>query len=184
MDIRQAGVHELPQIERLYERAIEAMRGTPYDILWEMGVHPTSERLRAAAEARQLLVAIDGGDGSGSPRVLGALILDGNQAAGYRDIPWRVAAASGRVCVVHLLAVDPDARRCGVGCALMKAAVQAARSQGAEAIRLDVFDNNRPAYDLYRACGFSDLGVYTLDVGNGFTHAANLMELDLRGDAR
>lgn len=182
MLVRAATEHELPAIERLYERTIAAMRGTPYDICWEMGVHPTSERLRNAARAGNLLVAVEG-DGGVAP-VLGALILDDNQAAGYRDIPWGIDAVPERVCVIHLLAVDPDVRGRGVGRALMAGAFDAARAQEAEAVRLDVFDNNRSAYNLYNTCGFVDLGVYTLDVGDGFTHAANLMEYDLRGEAR
>ena len=157
------------------------MHGMPYDILWEMGVHPTRERLRDAARGGSLLVAAEA-DGEAS--ICGALILDGNQAAGYRDIPWGIAAAPERVRVIHLLAVDSDMRGRGAGRALMAGAIDAARTQGAETIRLDVFDNNKPAYNLYKACGFADRGLYTLDVGDGFTHAANLMELDLRGDAR
>ena len=182
MEIRQARAQELPAIERLYERVIDAMRGTPYDICWEMGVHPTSARLRDAVHAGDLLVAVEAGGGVAS--MLGALILDGNQAAGYRDIPWGVSAVPERVRVIHLLAVDPGARGRGVGRALMAGAIDAARTQSARAVRLDVFDNNKPAYDLYEGCGFVDLGVYTLDVGDGFTHAANLMEFDLCGGVR
>lgn len=181
MLVRAATECELPVIERLYERVIAAMRGTPYDILWEMGVHPTHERLLDAARTGSLLVAVEAG---GEASICGVLILDGNQAAGYRDIPWGIAAAPERVRVIHLLAVDPGARDRGVGRALMAGAIDAARAQGAQAVRLDVFDNNKPAYNLYKACGFADRGLYTLDVGDGFTHAANLMELDLRGDVR
>lgn len=175
MKIRPACEEELLAIERLYTAVIDGMRGTPCDILWEMGVHPSRESLRAALRAGELLGAFDA---DGSP--LGALVLNGSQADDYRLVPCRVEAPDDAVAVVHLLAVDPAARGRGIGRSLLRVATDAAAAAGKLALRLDVFDNNAPARALYVSCGFADLGVRTINVGDGYVHAVNLMELDLR----
>lgn len=182
MVVRPAREDELPAVWSLYAAVVEAMRGTPADILWEMGVHPTRERLLDAVRAGDLLVAVEDEVGCecAVPAIAGVCIVDGNQTGDYAKIPWRVDAASGKVQVIHLLAVDPAVRGRGVGRTLVEAAIDVARSRGALAVRLDVFDNNPLARALYQSCGFADLGVCTLNVGDGFVHAVNLMELDLR----
>lgn len=56
------------------------------------------------------------------------------------------------------LAVDPAARRMGIGRALMTQAMRTAGSGGASAMFLEVAEVNAPARALYAACGFSEVG--------------------------
>lgn len=56
------------------------------------------------------------------------------------------------------LAVRPEARRQGLGRALTAAAAGLARSQGAEALHLEVAHDNAAALALYRAAGFVEAG--------------------------
>ena len=112
--------------------------------------------------------------------MLGAFVLDARQGADYSFASWLVDAPSGRVAVIHLLAVAPGARGRGVGRALLRAAVREARSRGAWSLRLDAFDNNAPAISAYRRAGFADLGIFDIEVGGGLRHPSHLMELDLR----
>ena len=152
------------------------MRGTPYDIWWDLEYHPSKGALIRALRAGNLFMLDDG------LTALGAFILDDEQGADYDAIPWRVSCASGEVAVLHLLCVAPEARGRKVGRVLIAAAAAEARRRGARALRLDVFDNNEPAIELYRSCGFADLGVFDICVGGGLTHPSHLMELDLRLD--
>ena len=174
---------ELEAIERLYAATVDSMRGTPYDILWEMGLHPSHDALLAASRAGELYAAWDEGPEHASSEPFGAFILNGSQAPGYRQGCWNVDVPDDQVAVIHLLTVHPDARGRGVGKALVFAAIEESRARGKCSLRLDVFDNNAPARAMYERCGFTDLGVFTLDVGDGFVHAANLMEFDLRESA-
>ena len=48
----------------------------------------------------------------------------------------------------------PEARRSGLGRALVEAALESARERGCVRIELDVDEDNAPALALYRACGF------------------------------
>ena len=61
---------------------------------------------------------------------------------------------------IHLIAmwVAPQARRAGVGRALIDAVVAWAVEIGAPAVRLDVADDNVDARHLYDASGFSSTG--------------------------
>ena len=58
---------------------------------------------------------------------------------------------------VLTLAVEPAARRQGIGKALVQAAVEAAQA-AAEAIFLEVAADNTAALHLYAACGFGPVG--------------------------
>jgi len=61
---------------------------------------------------------------------------------------------------VHLIAmwVTPEARRSGVGHALLDAVMTWAAEIGALAVRLDVADDNAEARQLYETSGFSPTG--------------------------
>lgn len=54
--------------------------------------------------------------------------------------------------------VAPEARRSGVATALIEAIVAWALAKGASLVALDVREDNIAAIDLYRACGFVDVG--------------------------
>lgn len=56
------------------------------------------------------------------------------------------------------LAVDPTARRNGLGRALVEAAAGVAIEQGADLFFLEVAEDNAPAIGLYQAAGFASAG--------------------------
>lgn len=63
---------------------------------------------------------------------------------------------------VYYLAVHPDARRGGLGRALMAAAEDWLRGQGAPKIQLMVRDDNSAALDFHAVLGLERQGVVTL----------------------
>jgi ribosomal-protein-alanine N-acetyltransferase len=67
----------------------------------------------------------------------------------------RVAADEAEILT---LAVRPDARRSGVGRALMAAAMESAIVAGADRMFLEVADDNLPARALYATLGFTEVG--------------------------
>ncbi len=50
---------ELDAVEEMYGRVIDAMIGTPFDILWRLGEHPSREMLEDEAATGNLFVAKD-----------------------------------------------------------------------------------------------------------------------------
>lgn len=84
----------------------------------------------------------------------------GAGVAGYiRLVPPTDLECNAHVRQIQGLAVDPGARRRGVGQALIEAACGRARRQGAVRITLRVLGHNEPARELYAAAGFAVEGV-------------------------
>lgn len=87
-----------------------------------------------------------------------ALIASGGDVAALRD---RLAAISDLFLPVDAgdlylsrIAVEPTARRRGVGAYLLSAVIATAARSGATAVRADVSADNGPAIALYRSAGF------------------------------
>jgi ribosomal protein S18 acetylase RimI-like enzyme len=76
-------------------------------------------------------------------------------AAGVCQVRFRWSVwKSAEDCWVEDLYVREDARRSGLGRALVEAAVERARERGCRRIELDVNEDNAAARALYEACGF------------------------------
>ena len=86
------------------------------------------------------------------PAVFGLAVED-ETLAGF--VLCRAMAGEAEVLTI---AVDPAARRQGVGAALMTAAIGAARALGAESLFLEVAVDNTAATHLYQGLGFSQAG--------------------------
>ncbi len=85
-------------------------------------------------------------------------VCDG-RPAGYLLAECRVREADAfkRACAlvyVHQLAVDPSMQSRGVGCRLMRAAVDLANTVGATVVRLDSWSFNTSAHDFFGRQGF------------------------------
>lgn len=178
MIVRHAQEQNLPRIKDMYESVVTTMQNTPLDVWWQMGSHPSREQMMAALDTAGLLMAVD--DGNPEAPVLGACIVNDEQGIDYNVVDWDVRCTDDEVAVIHLLGVSPAARGRGVGRALIAASAELAVQRGAKTLRLDTFNNNVPAINLYHACGFKDYGVYTIHVGRGLVHDSHLMEMDLR----
>lgn len=94
----------------------------------------------------------------------------------------RVMAGEAEVLT---LAVPPWARRRGIAVALMTAALEAARAQGAQAMFLEVDVANDPAVALYGRLGFARAGLRRAyyDRGPDGRADALVMRLDLTNGA-
>lgn len=104
------------------------------------------------------------------------LVEEGDRPVGF--ILCRAMAGEAEVLT---LAVDPAARRRGLGRALVEAALGAARMAGAEAMFLEVAHDNAPALALYEAAGFAHAGVRRGYYARGLEGSADavVMRLDL-----
>ena len=79
--------------------------------------------------------------------------LVGAVTVATRGGPWAEQAAPGEA-VLRMLVVAPDARGAGVGEALTRAAVEAARRDGCTLLRLSSQDDMTAAHRLYARLGF------------------------------
>ncbi|WP_269715096.1 ribosomal protein S18-alanine N-acetyltransferase [Caulobacter sp. NIBR2454] len=80
---------------------------------------------------------------------------DGLIEEGQGFILWRTAADEAEILTI---AVDPAARRAGLGRRLVQAAASAAQGQGAASLFLEVAIDNLAALGLYETAGFEQVG--------------------------
>lgn len=107
-----------------------------------------------------------------------ALIVEEDDETPLGFILCRAVAGEAEILT---LAVEPAARRRGLGRALVDAAAGAARMAGAQALFLEVAHDNAPALALYEAAGFARAGLRRgyYDLGDGRAADAVVMRLDL-----
>lgn len=79
---------------------------------------------------------------------------------GDRPVATAYIACAEGVAMLHALEVAPDARREGVGRAVMREAAAWAMNVGAEWLSVLVVRSNAPALGLYRALGMDEVGGY------------------------
>ena len=175
---RLARPGELAALEAMYAQAIEFMAGSPEDVAWEMGSHPSRQQLQEAIAHGKLLVATRPA-ASGGEEPCGALILDELAAQGYDAVPWSIRVPPGQAAVIHLFVVAPAARGCGVARPLLAAAAQLARERGRKTVRLDVFPNAAHAIEVYKACGYTDLGLHEIRYSTCANTTFRLLDLVL-----
>ena len=114
--------------------------------VWFGNREPGEEEIRASVER------IMGGDDG--EYLLGAVDDDG-APAGVCQLRFRWSVwKSAEDCWLEDLYVREEARRTGLGRALVDAALERARERGCKRIELDVNEDNAAARALYEACGF------------------------------
>ena len=108
-----------------------------HNVVPEDEIRASVERIMAGDDGEYLLGAVDG-------EPVGVCQLR------FRWSVWK----SAEDCWLEDLFVREEARRSGLGRALVEAALDRARERGCRRIELDVNEDNAPARALYEACGF------------------------------
>lgn len=98
--------------------------------------------------------ARDIADLASGPGGFALMVEEGEAALGF--VLCRAMAGEAEILTI---AVDPAAQRRGLGRALVEAALGAAQMAGAQAMFLEVAQDNRPAIGLYRGLGFTEAGI-------------------------
>jgi ribosomal protein S18 acetylase RimI-like enzyme len=134
--------------EALWSLRRRALTESPHAFTTHPDEHPSWPAFRELQSERRA---------DGDQRGLGAYL------AGTL-VGMAVVVREGRIKARHRahlysVYVAPEARRAGVGRALVEAAIEAARALGAEQLELAVGAHNAPAIELYQQLGFRRWGV-------------------------
>ena len=173
--IRPARPNELESVRTFYYDLIDACAADPGFPPWKQGIHPSVEMLSAAISAQTLFIRECSG------QITAAMILNDDVPEGYSDGVWLSELAECEYLVLHLLAVSPAHRRCGLAREMVRGALDIAKAAGKSALRLDAWSGNHPAHALYRSLGFSDTGMMRELLPDGTELSFYLFEYPLSG---
>lgn len=173
--IRKAKANDISAVAEIYDAIHTAEESGMAVVGWVRGVYPTSSTAEAAVERGDLFVMTEDG------AVVGAAIINQAQCDGYETGAWRYPADAHEVMVLHTLVIAPSAAGRGYGRAFVRYYEHYALAHGCPFLRMDTNERNARAREMYRALGYSEIGVIPT-VFNGIEGVALvLLEKKLAG---
>lgn len=151
--IRKATMEDLQQVADIYDELLDYEANTVSYTNWQKGLYPTVEYAKQALEEETLFVGEEAGT------VYGCVILNQIQPPEYQNIPWSIQAAPEEVMVIHTLCIRPSCAGQGRGKAFVEFSEHYGREKGWKVIRLDTYEGNLPALNLYPGLGYRYAGL-------------------------
>jgi len=153
--IREGCVEDLPDIMGLIQEAIIDMESKGI-YQWDNS-YPNKEIISGDIDGRNLYVYENDGV------IQGIIVLNEEQDEAYKNIQWEFN--TGSQLVIHRVCIAPQYQGKGIAKVLMGFAQQKGKESGYEAIRLDTFENNDSACNLYKKLGYIDVGTVRFSKG-------------------
>ena len=150
---RKADRGDLAAIDRIYERTHDAEEAGLTTTGWVRGIYPVREVAEDSLARDDLYVAECDG------RVVATGIINKIQVNVYLDCDWNHKAPDDKVCVLHTLAVDPDARGMRIGPKFVEFYEDVAREWGCEVLRIDTNARNARARKMYKNLGYTETDI-------------------------
>ena len=151
--IRRAEASDIPAVAAIYEAIHDREAAGLTTIGWQRGVYPTLGTARAAVEAGELYVLVDGG------KVVASGKINKEQMPTYAEVDWHCPAADDQVLVLHTLTVDPACQGRGYARQFLAFYEDMARQLGCVALRIDTNAKNKAARAMYAKHGYIESGV-------------------------
>ena len=148
MKIRLASLKDIENIMVLIKNCIKDME-TKGIYQWSE-YYPTAEIFEEDIKGKSLYVMED------KDNCLGVISINEDQSPEYRELVW--ADKSGKILVIHRLAVNPECQKQGIGRQLMDFAENYAKEKDYSSIRLDAYSGNPRALNLYECRGYKRVG--------------------------
>jgi ribosomal protein S18 acetylase RimI-like enzyme len=159
MLVERGTVSDIEELALLYDELNDYLaKGKNYPG-WKKGIYPTRHNAIQGIADGTLYVARSSG------KIAGSIILNHNPETAYHDVTWGIDAEYSDIVVIHTFVVHPAYLKKGIGKSLMDFTTQQCINECMKSIRLDVYENNIPAINLYEKCGFMYMG--TVDLGLG-----------------
>jgi len=166
--IRKATFDDIELIEDTYHEHFNHELEHGAFTVFQKGIYPTRKDAEKAVHAGTLYVYEENGN------IAGSIIVDKIQPTKYAEIVWRNSFANDKVMVIHLLMVRPSMAGKGIATSLVKYAIDLAKNDLCQALRLDTGSQNIPAVSLYKKLGFQIVATSSMKVGNAIEHNKHL----------
>ena len=142
MQVRRAGLSDIPAIKALYHHLFAAMERLEPEIMRDVEQDESFLRETIEGEKGDVLLAVEG------ERPLGFALVRQEKTPPY------LCMVPHEFCFLLDLSVAPEARNRGVGTALLKAVKTWGRERGLDYVELNVCTKNEGAKRLYLKEGF------------------------------
>lgn len=158
--IEKGSLSDINELEQLYNDLNDYLSAGINYPGWIKGIYPIREDAIAGINNNNLYVAKHNG------KIVGSVILSHEPEEAYYEIKWMIDESYNNILVVHTLVVHPDFLKDGVGKQLMEFSITLGKELHMKSIRLDVYEKNIPAINLYEKTGFQYIGDVDLGLGN------------------
>ncbi len=166
--IRKAEFNDLDRIEKIYEKIIIYEEQHIKYTAFQLNVYPTRQTAEKALNENSLFVyEIDN-------EVCACIILNDKQPEEYKKIHWKYTSSLDDILVIHLLCVDPDKSKSGLGMKLINFAFEEGKRRNCHTVRLDTGSQNIPAKNLYEKMGFTLAAARNMKIGGIIPHKNHL----------
>ena len=150
---RKATWDDLDAITRIYDRSHDAEEAGLTTTGWVRGIYPVREVAEAALKRGDLYLA------EYCDRVVATGVINKIQVDVYSCCDWKYKAPDDKVCVLHTLAVDPDARGFGIGPAFVRFYEELAGAWDCEVLKIDTNARNAAARKMYAKLGYTETDI-------------------------
>jgi GNAT superfamily N-acetyltransferase len=150
---RKADINDIDAIDSIYSRALDAEEAGLTTTGWVRGIYPKREVAEASLQRGDMYVAEYDG------RIAASGIINKTQVNVYLECDWEYKAPDEKICVLHTLVVDPDARGMGIGPAFVRFYEETGKDWGCEVLRIDTNARNRIARKMYAGLGYIETDI-------------------------
>ncbi|MBO7418001.1 MAG: GNAT family N-acetyltransferase [Bacteroidaceae bacterium] len=152
MRLKKATIEDYEYIIAFYDDATDRTPDMERFARWKKGLHPTIDGIRVYIEEGSMYLYRE------KNVIVGAMAVTMYQGEDYHAIEWSQQVADDKVAVIHILAVSPDCQGKGIGSEMVREAINLAKENGIQTIRLDALASNTPAHRIYERLGFEYRG--------------------------
>lgn len=148
MKLQKAVWDDLVKICSVYADIIDKTADMDQYARWKAGIYPNDDIIKDYMKKNAMYVYMDQG------RIAGVLAVTMEQSEDYHEIMWDVEAEDAQAAVIHILGINPEYQRRGIGGKMLDEVLELAKKAGKKVVRLDVLASNLPAQHMYQKKGF------------------------------
>ncbi|MGN0203970.1 MAG: GNAT family N-acetyltransferase [Coprococcus sp.] len=157
MVIRKGTQEDIDEVAALYDALTDYLEKHVNYPGWRKGIYPAREDAVSGIGEDNLFVAVENG------RIAGTVILRHAPEEAYALADWHNQLEYKDIFVIYTFALHPDFLHQGLGKQMMSFIIDYAAHMNMKALRLDVYETNAPAIQLYEEFGFEYID--TVDLG-------------------